>query len=227
MCFWCGAKINGVKSSSSLSQTNNTGIMSGMLTTRALLWGLQILYRLVVYSFMQVVVLGFNLFHVNLPRSLCIIKKKKELLNLSGQYRNIQLLSNMPFISLNPSWCDPGCFQLSGQGGAGCQEFQELWPSCSRETAPAWQTDLHIERVDPSQLMRPTVWGSIISSLHPQPGWQKVMRHKVPGPVWYIVESNQSSAFLSISGNKLTACCRSKSTVDLHYHLKCEVKNDT
>lgn len=80
MCFWCGAKINGVKSSSSLSQTNNTGIMSGMLTTRALLWGLQILYRLVVYSFMQVVVLGFNLFHVNLPRSLCIIKKKKSCL---------------------------------------------------------------------------------------------------------------------------------------------------
>lgn len=76
--------------------------------------------------------------------------------------------------------------------------------SCSLENAPAWQKDLHIERVDPSQLMRPAVWASIISLLHPEPGWAKVMHHKVLGAGWYIVDSNQSSAFLTISGVKLS-----------------------
>lgn len=131
--------------------------MGRMLTTRAL--------PPVRYSLIQVVVLEFNL-----SRPLCIIKEEQRYYILEDNWEYIQPLSNTPFISLCPPRYDPVYGVAKGDGR--CQEFQELWPSCSLEYAPPWHTDLHIEHDDPSRLMMPTVWASIISSLYPKPGWK-------------------------------------------------------
>lgn len=63
--------------------------MGRMLTTRAL--------PLVKYSFIQVVVLEFNL-----SRPLCIIKEEQRYYILEDNREYIQLLSNTPFIYLCP-----------------------------------------------------------------------------------------------------------------------------
>ena len=131
MCFWCGAKINSVKSFSALSQTHNTGIMSRMLRTRGFLWGVLALCALIIFYFVQVVVLLFNPLvytpllttvysSVLFLKSPVIWGDKGGIPNHSGMS-----LSSPP----NPPLHNPGHLCLSGWGGARCQEIQGIRPS--------------------------------------------------------------------------------------------------
>lgn len=43
-------------------------------------------------------------------------------------------------------------------------------PSAQTQLLSREKKDLHVQRVDPSELMRPAVWASIMSWLHPEPG---------------------------------------------------------
>lgn len=95
----------------------------------------------------------------------------------------------------NPPWCDPGRLRSSG-----CVEARGARES--RESGTPRQEDLHLGRVDPSELMRPIVWASIISLLHPEPGRAQVMHHKVQAfldTLWTVSRAQHFSWSLDIN----------------------------
>lgn len=97
-------------------------LMSWMFTTRALLWGVRILYRLIIYSFIQVVALEFSLFHTRTQHwPLCIIFKTR-LRNLSREQREYPTAEECSFhLPLILHDVILAVYGRAGRGGARCQ----------------------------------------------------------------------------------------------------------
>lgn len=126
--------------------------------------------RLIIFSFVLVVVLEFNSLHIHtIDHSVVIFFKEViSFVVAVEEYPNTEECSFHLLLILRDAilavYARVAVWRRGVPGNPG---------------NPARQEDLHLGRVDPSELMRPIVWASIISLLHPEPGRAEVMHHKV------------------------------------------------